>query len=102
METRSLNRNLLVVCISAFILFFGLGCHAKSSEKNDSAEPEAIEMGNEEFVEGDLKTEFLPQEVQAIKNVVTEMMVPHASGKNKEELDEILKYLSQVENKAPA
>ena len=102
METSSLNRKLLAVCISALVLLFLFGCHAKSSEENDPAAPEIIEMGNDEFIEGDLKTEFLPQDVLALKNVVVEMMVPHASGKNKEELGEILKYLSQVENKAPA
>ena len=102
METSSLKRNQLFICISVIAFLFVFSCHAKSSKKNDAAEPEAIEIGNEELVEGDLKTEFLPQDVQAIKNVVTEMMVPYASGKNKEELDEILKYLSQVENEAPA
>ena len=51
--------------------------------------------------ERNIDSDFSAQDIQKIKNVVTEAMHTAATGKDKAELSEIQKYLDQVQKKVP-
>ncbi len=69
-----------------------VGCHSKSPEGSPSAE----------FETNDFNSEFSPQDVQNIKNAATRTLLPTVSGKDKEELTKIIKYLNDTQKRAPA
>ena len=98
MEASSLNRNRsLFFCLSGIMLVFLIGCHEKKTA------PDAVEMGNMELSEErNIDGNFSAQDIQKIKNVVTEAMHTAATGKDKTELSEIHKYLDDIQKKVPA
>jgi tetratricopeptide (TPR) repeat protein len=93
LEISPLKRNLsLLFYLLGTILIFVAGCHSKNSESNPPAELETY----------DFNSEFLPQDVQKIKNAAIKALMPIVSGKDKEELIKIIKYLDDTQEKAPA
>ena len=97
MEASSLNWNRsLFFCLSGIILVFLISCHEKTAP--DALQTEDMELREERNIDSD----FSAQDIQKIKNVVTEAMHTATTGKDKAELSEIQKYLDQVQKKVPA
>ncbi len=93
MGISTLKRNLSsLLYLLGIILILAVGCHSNTPEGSPSAELETY----------DSNSGFLPQDVQKIKNAATETLLPIVSGKDKEELIGIIKYLDDTQKKAPA
>jgi tetratricopeptide (TPR) repeat protein len=105
------SRLLIFICLLGLFLFFTMGCRgkvssdegqAKAPEKSELNEPKVIEIvTSQETLKEDLKkvfsSEIPPQQaVSKVKGHVIAML-PYASTKNRDKLNEIVKYLDGVE-----
>lgn len=100
METSILNRKpSLIIGLSAIILFLVISCYSQNYEMSESNEMNGEDV---KFISpNDINTEFPGQAVGKLKDVVTNTMLPTASGKKKEELNKILKYLNDIQKDGP-
>ncbi len=100
LKSINLSRNFSeTICLSAIIFFFISGCYSQHPEMSGSNHIDTED--DRQLTPDDLNAEFPNQAVDKLKDVVTKTMLPKASGKNKAELNKILKYLKNIQKEGP-
>lgn len=96
-----MNRKLkFAVCLIGIFLSLLTGCNQKKYSQSDSEGSDANAKFEVRIPEGS-GSEFTPQTIQTIKDVLTKESLPVVSGKDKDELNEIIKYLDDIQDKVP-
>ena len=87
-------------CIVICMLLI-LGCHSKTSESSVFGDPQSAEQEEVVYAWRDIRPEMRPEDVRWLKDVLTEKILPILPDKEKDELNQIVHYLDDVQIRAP-
>ena len=90
----------LLFCIVICMLLM-LGCHSKTCEISGFDDPESAEKGEVVYVWREFQPEMRAEDVRWLKDVLTEKIIPIVPVQEKDELNEIIQYLDDVQERAP-
>lgn len=83
-------------------MLFILGCNNKAGEMSGLADPKDPEKGEIAYTWNELHPEMQPEDVRKLQDVLIEKILPIVPEGEKEELNQILQYLGEIRERAPA
>jgi hypothetical protein len=101
--TSLLKKNTLsLICSIIILTLIIVGCHADSQKQSNLNDSDAVVTNNSESLSDEgLSNKVSPQNIQQITDAITKQLMPLASEKDKEELNKIMLYFSDIQQNIP-